>query len=160
MELARLTGSAVPTVHHEVERLERAGVVVSERVGNVRRVRPNRNLPYFPELRALLLKTYGPVALLKELLKDVSGVKEALIFGSWARRYMGEQGRTPGDVDLLIVGDPDLDGIYEVCRRAEEQLGNAVNPSILSPSEWNRPLNGFMKAVKEGPRVAVIGRNS
>lgn len=157
-DLSRFTGSAVPTVHHEVERLERAGIVVSERVGNVRLVRPNRNLPYFEELRTLLLKTYGPVAVLSGLLREIDGVEEAYVFGSWARRYEGEAGLPPGDIDLLLVGDPDPDHVYEACRKAEEHLRNAVNPSILTLAEWRKPRSGLARAVKEGPRVPVIWR--
>jgi len=157
VELARLSGSATPTVHHEVERLERAGVVVSERIGNVRLVRPNVNLPYYEELRMLLLKTYGPVAVLTGMLQGVSGIERAYIFGSWARRYQGEQGPLPGDIDLLVVGDPDSDDVYDVCRRAEQLLGSAVNPSILTASEWERPRTGFVQAVKQRPRVLLLG---
>ncbi len=157
-DLSRFTGSATPTIHHEVERLEAARVVASTRVGNVRLVRPNRDLPYFDELTSLLLKTYGPLAVLSVALRDVDGVEEAYIFGSWARRYLGEQGGTPGDIDLLVVGSPDPDAIYEVCRRAEDQLRAAVNPTILTRTEWKRPVSGFVRTVKDGPKVSVPGR--
>lgn len=156
-DLSRFTGAAHPTVHHEVERLEKAGVISSERVGNVRIVRPNARLTYAEELRSILLKTYGPVAVLGHLIAEVHGVSEAYIFGSWARRYEGETGLLPGDIDLLVIGNVDPDEIYEVCRKAEEQLGNAVNPSILSEIEWRRPKSGFVRNVKEGPRVNLRG---
>lgn len=156
-ELSRFTGSAHPTVHHEVERLEKAGVLASEKVGNVRIVRPNPRLSYSGELRSLLMKTYGPVAVLRHLLPQVEGVSEAYIFGSWARRYEGETGVPPGDIDLLVIGTPEPDAVYEVCREAEEQLGSAVNPSILSVAEWKKPSSGFLRTVKEGPRVNLLG---
>lgn len=156
-ELSRFTGSANPTVHHEVERLEKAGVLTSHRVGNVRIVRPNPRLAYSGELRSLLLKTYGPVAVLSHLLPQVERVREAYIFGSWARRYEGETGLSPGDIDLLVIGTPDPDAVYEICRRAEEQLGSAVNPSILSMAEWQKPKSGFVRSVKDGPRVNLLG---
>lgn len=127
-------------------------------MGNVRLVRPNRNLPYFEELRTLLLKTYGPVAVLSGPLREIDGVEEAYVFGSWARRYEGEAGLPPGDIDLLLVGDPDPDHVYGACRKAEEHLRNAVNPSILTPAEWRKSRSGLARAVKEGPRVPVIWR--
>lgn len=156
-DLSRFTGSAHPTVHHEVERLEKAGVLASKRVGNVRIVRPDPRLGYAGELRALLLKTYGPVAVLSHLLTQVKAVREAYIFGSWARRYEGETGLSPVDIDLLVIGTPDPDEVYEICRRAEEQLGSAVNPSILSVTEWQKPKSGFVRTVKDGPRVTLLG---
>lgn len=155
-DLSRFTGSAHPTVHHEIERLEKAGVVNSERVGNVRLVRANQRLTYLNELRALLLKTYGPVAVVSHLLADIERIEEASIFGSWARRYEGETGQPPGDIDLLVIGTPDPDEVYEACRKAEEQLGNAVNPTILTKAEWTKPKSGFVRSVREGARVQVF----
>lgn len=155
-DLSKFTKSALPTVHHEVERLEEAGVITSERIGNVRLVRPNPRLGYAEDLRSLLLKTYGPVAVLIGLLDDVEGIQEAYIFGSWARRYEGETGRLPGDIDLLVVGTPDPEDVYEVCRKAEERLGNAVNPSILTKAEWTKPKSLLVESVKKGPRVQLL----
>ena len=155
-DLSRFTGSATPTIHHEVERLEAAGVVTSIRVGNVRLVRANRDLPYFEELHALLLKTYGPVAVLSLALEEVDGIEGAYIFGSWARRYLGEIGAFPGDIDLLVVGEPDSDAIYEACRLAEDRLRSGVNPTILTAAEWEHPRTGFVKTVKHGPKVALL----
>lgn len=156
-DLSRFTGSATPTIHHEVERLQAAGVVTSRRVGNVRLVRANRDLPYFDELHALLLKTYGPVAVVSLAVEDVDGIEEAYIFGSWARRYLGETGAFPGDIDLLVVGEPDPDAVYEACRLAEDRLRSVVNPTILTTAEWKRPRTGFVKTVKKGPKVALLG---
>lgn len=154
-QLSRSLGKPMPTVHREVERLEEAGLVRSQRVGNVRLVTAEKDLPYFGELQALLLKTFGPVAVLADALASVAGLEEAHIFGSWARRYHGEPGATPGDIDLLVIGSADPDEIYEACRLAETKLGNAVNPSILSASEWKSPKAGFVSTVRSGPLVPI-----
>ncbi|HVE75304.1 MAG TPA: winged helix-turn-helix domain-containing protein, partial [Actinomycetota bacterium] len=155
-ELARVTGSASPTIHHEVERLEEAGLVVSKRFGNMRIVSANRQLPYFQELRSILVKTYGPSAVLQESLEGIQGIEEASIFGSWASRHQGRRGPAPADVDLLVIGEPDPEEIYEACRRAEKELATQVNPTILTRNEWAHPKTGFVKQVKKGPRVLLI----
>ncbi|HEY8555830.1 MAG TPA: MarR family transcriptional regulator, partial [Actinomycetes bacterium] len=111
-ELAMATGIPHATVAREVARLERSGIVRSVRRGRLRLVEPNDRLPWFGELRALLLKTIGPAVVLREALAPVEGVDEAYIFGSWAARYGGEAGHAPNDIDLLVVGEPDLDSLY------------------------------------------------
>lgn len=113
-------------------------------------------MPYSRFFSISWLKTYGPVAVLIGLLDDVEGIQEAYIFGSWARRYEGETGRLPGDIDLLVVGTPDPEDVYEVCRKAEERLGNAVNPSILTKAEWTKPKSPLVESVKKGPRVQLL----
>jgi predicted nucleotidyltransferase len=152
--LGRAAGLASSRVHREVESLEAAGLLRSERVGTARLVRPNVESPYYPELRSLLLKAFGPATVLEPLLGEVPGVEEAFLFGSWASRYLGEPGSAPGDIDLLVVGDVDPGDVYRACRRAEDTLGRPVNPTILSRQEWT-DRGGFVRAVREGARLPL-----
>jgi len=156
-DLSRKTGSPMSTIHREVGRLDEADMVISDRVGNVRLVRANRDLPYFEELSGMLLKSFGPQAVLAEALADIKGIETAYIFGSWAHRYHGEPGSAPGDIDVLVIGNPVPDMIYEACRQAESMLGSAVNPTILSEAEWKTGTGGFIETVREGPLVPIIG---
>lgn len=149
------TGVPLPTVHREIDRLEAAGLVVSERVGNVRLIRANADSPYHSELRSLLLKALGPVAVLAEALADVGSVKAAYVFGSWARRYLGEPGPAPADIDVAVIGDPDPNDVYTACRSAEDRLGIEVTPTVLSEAEWQSADTGFLRAVREGLLVPI-----
>lgn len=88
-------------------------------------------MPYYHELRALLVKTIGPAAVLAHELSGVAGIETAFIFGSWAARYHGERGPAPHDIDLMVIGEPDLDTLYAACRRAD---GVGVVPlALLGP---------------------------
>lgn len=94
-ELSDVTGIPQATISREVARLEEAGLLRSSRRGRLRLVEADDRLPYHHELRALLLKTIGPVAVLAHKLAEVAGIDQALIFGSWAARYHGEPGPAP-----------------------------------------------------------------
>ena len=153
--LGRAARLAPSRVHREVESLESAGLVRSERVGAARLVRPNVESPYYPELRSLLLKAFGPAALLEPLLSEVPGVEEAFLFGSWASRYLGQPGPAPGDIDLLVVGDVEPGDVYRACRRAEGALGRSVNATILSRQEWTDRRSGFVRAVHDDARLPL-----
>jgi predicted nucleotidyltransferase len=153
--LGRAAGLAPSRVHREVESLESAGLVRSERLGTARLVRPNVDSPYYPELRALLLKAFGPAAVLESLLRELPGVEEASLFGSWASRYLGEPGPAPSDIDLLVVGDVGPGDVYRACRQAEGVLGLPVSPTILSRQEWSDRVSDFVRAVHEGARVPL-----
>ena len=153
--LARDAGVGKSQVHREVERLEKAGLVTSERVGNVRLVRPNAASPYYHDLRGLVLKAFGPVAALSDALAGIEGIEEAYLFGSWAARHLGEPGPPPSDIDVLVVGDPDPDRIYTAARRVERRLGYDVNPTIVSRRTWNAGHSGFLESVRSRPRVQL-----
>lgn len=155
-DLAERVALSAGTAHREVNRLERAGIVRSERVGRERRVFADETSPYHTELRSLLLKAFGPVMVLAEQLAAIDGAAEAFVFGSWARRYDGEPGDPPGDIDLLVIGTAAPDDVYAACRRAERRLGLAVNPTILSEAEWHGD-SGFLRRLRGGALVRVFG---
>lgn len=156
-ELANVTGIPQATVSREVARLEEAGLVRSRRRGRLRLVEPNDQLPYYHELRSLLIKTIGPAAVLAHELSRVAGIDHAFIFGSWAARYHGERGPAPHDIDLVVIGEPDLDALYAACRRAEAELRLDVNPVVRSKAEWRRRGSGFLADVRKGPLVPLGG---
>jgi predicted nucleotidyltransferase len=153
--LARETELAASRVHDEVSRLEDAGLLVSRRVGNSRFVSANRSSPYFPEVESLLMKAFGPVPVLEDRLSGVTGIEEAYVFGSWATRYLGEPGPPPADVDVLVIGTPDIEAVRAACREAAEPLGRDVDPIVLTRREWENGGSGFVATVRERPLVPL-----
>ena len=147
-ELARRASLSPGTAHREVNRLEEAGILRSERSGKERRVRPNEESPFYVDLRALLMKAFGPMIALSDALVPIAGIEDAFVFGSWARHYCGERGDAPSDLDVLVVGEPDPDAVYEACRAAEEQAGLPVNPTILTRSEWEDGESSFVRQLR------------
>jgi len=154
-ELARATGVPQPSASREVARLGEAGIL---RVGgsrNNRQVSAEVDSAIFPELQSLLLKTVGPKPILETCLSDVAGIESAFIYGSWARRYEGEAGAPPGDIDLLVVGTPQVDAVYDVAEKAAAQLSREVNPTVLTRYEWEASSEGFIEQLRRSPLVGL-----
>ena len=72
-------------------------------------------------------------------------MEEAYIFGSWARRYEGELGPPPADIDVLIVGDADPE---DACKGLQDLFDVEVNSVVVSRLEGG-PL-GVPARDKEG----------
>lgn len=157
-DLERQTGIPQQTISREVGRLVRAGLLASRTTGPLKLVSANEDSPYFPELRGLLLKALGPGVLITERLRRIDGIEEAFIFGSWARRYRGEVGPPPADVDVLVIGDAPPGDVAVACLAAERRLGLAVNPVVLSTREWEAQTSGFIRGIRKGPLVPLIER--
>lgn len=157
-ELVRVTQVSQPTVWREIDRLQKAALVTTESVGRSKVIKANEDSPYFPELRSLAMKLLGPAVILSERLEDLEGVEEAYIFGSWARRYEGELGPPPADIDVLIVGDADPDDAEDVCKGLQELFDVEVNSVVVSRIDWKAARSGFLREVKKGPLVPVVGR--
>jgi predicted nucleotidyltransferase len=160
-ELARAVRLAPSSVLREVNRLARAGIVDTERIGNVRRVRANRDSRFFPELRGLVVKAFGPASVLGAELSRVPRVEKAYIFGSWARYYLfpNTMQEPPRDIDVLVVGEPDPSRVYQACAAAEEELGLEVTPVIVDPATWSAAGDpaapAFLKTVRSSDLIPL-----
>jgi DNA-binding transcriptional ArsR family regulator len=155
-DVAELSATSYPTAHREVVQLVEAGLLRERRVGQVRLVRPHDESPYFHTLRELLEVAFGPVPLLRAALEPVAGVDAVAIFGSYAERLADQPGPPPADVDVLIVGSPDLGEVYEVCRQVARQVDRPVNPTVFSLEEW-QGADPFVRQLREGSLVPVLG---
>ncbi len=159
--LASATSVSVPTVTRELDRMVAAGMVTEERVGRTRQVSANSDTSLFAPLRELVLRTYGPVPVLEDELSDVHGVEQAFIYGSWAARRQGAEGPELHDVDVLIVGAPDSDDLFDAAERARRRLGRPVSIRRVSREAWevHNPKDPFLVQVKASPLVALtLGR--
>jgi hypothetical protein len=155
-DAATRAGVAYPTAHAEVQRLLKAGILHERKAGRTRMISANPRSPLVAPLREILLIATGPAALLSEELRTIRGVQRAFLFGSFAARSVGIDGGDPKDIDLMVVGDPELAEIYDLCDRVEKQVGRPVNPTVLTEQEFAAD-SGFLRSVRESPTVTLIG---
>lgn len=153
-ELAESAQVAEGNAHREIGRLMEAGIVCDDRVGRTRQLTLSSTSPYAAPLRELLIRAFGPPRVLSELFSTIKGIDHAWIYGSWARRSEGEPGEDPGDIDVLVVGTPDVGEVYEACRQASTRLHRDVNATVLSPAEWNAD-SAFLKEIRSSALVPV-----
>jgi DNA-binding transcriptional ArsR family regulator len=151
-EIGRRTGAPHPSVHREVERAERAGLVTSRKVGNTRLVRADSASPYYAGLAEVLTRSFGVPAVLTAEFRVVRGVRAAYVYGSWAARHAGQRGTRPvGDIDVLILGEPDRDQLYAAAGVAEDRLGRPVQVTIREASWLESGSGSFHQTVISRP---------
>jgi predicted nucleotidyltransferase len=143
-------------VTREADRLERARLVRSERIGRSRLLHPNEESPYYPELYRLLLKAYGPATEIGPVLASVEGVEDAYVYGSWAARYLGVPGDDPADIDVIVIGKPRLLELSRVGRRLSPVLGRDVNITSVTRADWGAAESGFLGGVRRGALVPIV----
>ena len=153
-ELAELAHVAEGNAHREVRRLMEAGIVRDDRVGRTLQLTLSSTSPYAAPLRELLIRAFGPPRVLSDLFSTIEGIDQAWIYGSWARRIAGEPGEDPVDIDVLVVGAPDVGEVYEACRQASTRLLREVNATVLSTAEWNADT-AFLREVRSSALIPV-----
>lgn len=151
-ELRRLTGLGSASVQSELNRLTDAGLLVSERVGNLRSFKTNADSPIFEELVSLTRKTLGLVPALGDALSPLSPrLQAACVFCSVASHTDTAQ----SDVDVMLVGkDITLGEVLE------QQWGRKINPTMYSPQEFLKRRaepDSFVNRVLSRPTLALIG---
>ena len=153
--IAQRFGLSRQQVSTEARRLTAAGIIRQEVVGRNKLLAVVDDHPAINALRTLVDLTVGPLVDLKRLYV-VDGVERVLVFGSWARRHLGEPGPTPRDVDVLVVGTPDDYAVTSLCLDLSGQYGVEVSPMIVSSDEFaSRGRNRILDQIASGPLVEV-----
>lgn len=155
-ELATRFGVSQPTASREADRLAGVGLILERRLGNIRLLRANPDSPLARPLTDLLAATFGPAAIIGELLGEIDGIVEAYLYGSWAARFHGEPGGIPHEVDVLVVGEADDEDLDEVTQIAQNQLGHTVIIQRVSVDAWrNATGHPFLESVRSRPLVPL-----
>jgi DNA-binding transcriptional ArsR family regulator len=155
-EIGARTGTPHASVYREIERAEQAGLVTTRKVGNTRLVRANTASPYYAGLAEVLTRAFGVPAVLAQALQPVNGIAAAYIYGSWAARHEGQTGQRPvGDIDVLILGEPDRDQLYVALSGAEERLGRPVQATIRNTNWLETGSGAFHDTVVSRPLLGL-----
>lgn len=157
-ELLRLTGLGSASLQRELKKLAEAGLVRSERVGNLRRFQANAESPVYGELIALTRKTLGIEPVLRKALEPLAAKLEAaFIYGSVAKAT----DTAKSDIDVMLVGkNLTLSKVLELLVPLETQLGRKINPTCLTPAEFKRrraERDSFVNRVLSQPTLPLIG---
>lgn len=155
-ELARELGWSATIVGQELDRLERTGILTSDRIGRARRYRVDEQSPIASEIRSLVQKTIGVEARIRDAIADLPGIEEAFLYGSYAR---GDE-RATSDLDLMVIGAVEQEDLSERLAGVERDLKRDVNLTSYDRDEIERLRSEgdlFVERVLDGPRVLLIG---
>ena len=157
-ELIKLAGAGSGAVQREIQRLSESGLVTVSRIGNQKHYKANRAAPIFDELRGIVVKTLGPVGVLRTALAPIQArVHAALLYGSVAKHTDSAK----SDIDVLIVADDlTLEAVYAAFAPAEKRLGRTVSPTLYTLKEFQRRRstgNPFIKNLLAGEHVLLTG---
>lgn len=100
--------------------------------------------------------TNGVVEKIKMLLEKVPGIRYAFIYGSYAKDPEDQE----SDVDLMVVGGPDLVEMDEIISRAGVELRRAIYITSFTVREFRERVEvkeEFILEALKGPKIMLIG---
>ena len=156
-ELRRLTGLGSASLQREINRLEEAGLLCTERVGNLRRFKVNPQSAVCSELVSLTRKTLGVAPMLQEALVPLAPLlRNAWLFGSVAK----ESDTAQSDIDVMLVGENLLlSRVLELLMPLEAQLGRKINPVCYTSVEFDgrrAEPDSFVNRVFAQPTLSLL----
>lgn len=157
-ELERILDLPVQNIRRDLVQLEKDGIFKREAVGNQVYYYLNNESPIFEELKKIVSKTIGMESQIKELFSGEDGVKAAFIFGSFA----GGAEDNISDVDLMIIGEIDEDGLIKKISKIEDKIGREINYHIFSEKEFAKRIKDkdfFISGILAKPVIFLIGNN-
>ena len=155
-ELERLTGEDYKSIVTELHNLESLGLLRSEKQGNLKYYSLDRNFFLYPELKNIIFKTVGVKGTLAQELRKIKGIMYAFIYGSYAKGTEGPR----SDIDLMVIGDVEVERLVGSLREPERSLQRKVNYVVFDLPEIQKRFkdkNDFVREVFEDEKVMLIG---
>jgi predicted nucleotidyltransferase len=155
-ELERKIKEEAKNVSRELKNLESLGLLISEKQGNLKYYSVNENFFLYPELKAIIFKTTGVQGLLREALERLKGIETAFIYGTYATGKESES----SDVDIMVIGKPDLNELNEVISNLEEKLDREINYMCFDQEEFKerrKARDAFINEALSGEKIMLKG---
>jgi predicted nucleotidyltransferase len=157
-EIIRNVGSGTGAVERELARLEGSGLVTTQRIGNQKHYRANRDSPIFTELQGIVRKTSGLAEPLRAALAPFGdGIKVAFVYGSVAKGT----DTAASDIDLMVIGENlTYADLYTRLEDAERALHRKIDPNFLSTKDWRETRtqkNSFLSQISAQPKIFILG---
>jgi predicted nucleotidyltransferase len=155
-ELSRELNIPYSMLYKEEKNLVSLNIISEEKKGKVTLVSINKNLPYFAELKNLLIKTAGLGDLLKNALSELTEIRYALVYGSLAS---GEESAS-SDIDVLIIGSDGEEKILGAIGSVEKAVGREINYILWNEEEFAKRVKSrhhLLMEIASKPVIMLVG---
>lgn len=154
-ELARKLNLDPGNLSRALQKMELQGVFLSEWKGKEKYYFLNQHAPLFKEYQSLVNKTFGMKDTLAQALKQIPGVKQAYLYGSFASGNFDAL----SDIDILVIGEFQPLVLSKVLSALERQLDREINTVEMTEKEFlkRKKINDpFLIEVFRTPAVSLV----
>jgi predicted nucleotidyltransferase len=101
------------------------------------------------------MKTYGIENIFRSAFTCIPGMKEAYVYGSYARGEMDPH----SDIDVLAIGDHSVIETGRKVAKLQKELGREINVVNMSVPEYEgriKKKDAFIMDVKKNRKIRLI----
>jgi hypothetical protein len=117
-------------VRVELNKLENANILSSEKDGRSKVFRANKAHPLFKDIRNIILKSSGIQSVIDNIINNLGNLDNAFIAGDYAK------GIDSGVIDLIIVGDVNQNELDRVTKKTESLIDRKIRLLQLDKNEF------------------------
>jgi hypothetical protein len=129
-------GESTNAIRQELNRFEKAGLLISSVSGNKKVFQANTNHPYFPDIHSILMKQVGIDQIIEEVVLRIGNLRKAYITGDFAR---GKPGKV---IDILLVGDLfNVAFLANLVEKAEKTISLKIRYITVIPGHEDEYIN-------------------
>jgi len=157
-QIARELKRDISGIKRELDNLDKAGLLSSEKIGNLRYYSVNKSASIYAELKSIVAKTVGVQGAISGPLNSLGGLQQAWMYSLNSH----PPGEGSGPILVLIVGRVDLTELNEVVTQLEGHLGREINYTVFDEADFQRrraEADPFLAEVFGGRNILLIGRN-
>jgi len=141
-------GDSTNSIRIELNRMEKAGLLSSYRLGNKKIYRANTQHPLFNDLNSILKKNVGIDSIIEKVALKIGDLKATYLTGELAR------GIDSGTIELIFVGeDLDRDFITSLIKKAVRLVNRNINFTIMSSDIAPAQLKSKPHLLIWGPNI-------
>ena len=138
-ELAREFNLTPNALKEELDNLSSTGYLEKEQRGNAIFYKANTKHPIFPEIHSIVKKHFGIDKILDQILNDLGKVEAVYALDDYAI------GRDSGLIDVLIVGDVDMDKIHGLRHNVEMEIKRKIRLMVMTNQEFAESRDMILK---------------
>lgn len=154
--LVRTMGEEINAVRRELQNLESAGILISQRKGNKLYYRIDRNSYILSDLKSMLYKDRDDVKTIYKNLKKIDGIKVVILTSNFIREsYENEL-----DIDLLVIGDINVNELTVALKKLEKELGRILRATLMKRKDLEFQLkkrDKFLLNILQNDKILLIG---
>jgi len=135
--LAKEMNESTNSIRIELNKLSKAGFLLSHEEGKTIQYQANEKHPLFPEVSSLVRKYLGLDKVVENIVNQIGEIKYAFIIGDYA------DGKDTGIINLVIAGEVDNNKLIYWVQKTEAIINRKVQTEVLSQEEFAEwQLNG------------------
>lgn len=144
-ELADEFGESTNGVRVELNRLTKAGILVSEANGKTVVYKAKTEHPLFNDIKNLVAKYIGIDKIIEDIAQKLGKLDAVYVFGDYAK------GKDTGVVDLIFIGNIDKIYLISLIEKAEILIKRKMRYLTFQ----TEGLDGFSTEIKQSPIILI-----